>query len=121
MTNIDPALIAVAAVTIYLAIQAVYLTKLQQRLTDLARRTHHLEQRLAYIPPGLAGSHPSPEAMAEYCYSHLEREPGPGWKRCRECQHLYSSPEELEQATAKLGLTLPAENIFDCAHCGHDF
>ena len=70
--------------------------------------------------PRRPAPHPTPQEMAEFCYSHCEPEPDPGWRRCLECQHLYHSPQELEQATADLGFHLPAAKIFDCAHCGHD-
>jgi hypothetical protein len=73
-------------------------------------------------------THPRPLLMAEFCYVHYERESGPGWRRCFECGHLYRTEQELVEDNYRNDTEfdfdakkLSADEIFACAHCGHDF
>jgi hypothetical protein len=82
-------------------------------------------------PANLVNPHdPSPACDETHCWSHGIDEPGEGaYRRCFECGHVYRSAEELQREwvanappdLADPGKLPPAEEIFFCSLCGHDW
>lgn len=62
-----------------------------------------------------------------HCYWHHVDEPGPGYRWCGECGHLFRTGDELIQTywnNAPPGFRrepFDVEEIEFCPHCTHDF
>jgi hypothetical protein len=95
----------------------------------------HAEQLAAISPaPELTSPHEPSEACGDmHCYMHHVDEPSTGaFRVCGECGHVYRTAEDLRMAWADaqdapgFGLSPdaaapPAEQIYACPLCAHDW